>query len=80
MRTKLTLRLDDALVRRAKAYARRSGKSVSSLVADFFALLAQRPEDGSNELTPGVRSLIGVLADKPVNEQDYHRHLKKKHR
>jgi len=80
LQTKLTLRLDEALVRRAKAYARRSGKSVSSLVADFFALLGQRPADGRVELTPAVRSLLGALADNPVSERDYYRHLEEKHR
>ena len=79
MQTKLTLRLEDALVRKAKAYARRSGKSVSSLVADFFALLG-RPTDGTQELTPTVRSLLGSLGDKRVSEQDYRRHIEKKHR
>jgi len=36
--TKLTLRLDDELIRSAKRYAGRSGKSVSRLVADYCGL------------------------------------------
>ncbi len=36
MQTKLTLRLDEALIQRAKAEARRTGKSVSQLVAEYF--------------------------------------------
>lgn len=80
MRTKLTLRLDDELVRKAKTYARRSGKSVSSLVGDFFALLGRRSGSKNNELTPTVRSLLGALEGKPLNEHDYRRHLEEKHR
>ncbi|MCZ6623168.1 MAG: DUF6364 family protein [Deltaproteobacteria bacterium] len=70
MQTKLTLRLDDDLVRRAKAYARRSGKSVSSLVADFFSLLGQRKGGRMDTLTPRVRSLLGALGDESLSEHD----------
>lgn len=42
MQTKLTLRLDHELIERAKAYARRTGKSVSEVVADFFIQLEAR--------------------------------------
>jgi len=80
MRTKLTLRLDAELVRRAKAYARQSGKSVSSVVADFFALLGRREELGKDELTPAVRSLVGALGSARVSERDYHRYVEEKHR
>ena len=80
MQTKLTLRLDDDLVRKAKAYARRSGKSVSSLVADFFALLGPRNGREGEELTPAVRSLLGALGEGRVTERDYRRHLEEKHR
>ncbi len=79
METKLTLRLDSQLIRRAKAYAKRSGKSVSSVVADYFAAL----DVGNGEekrLGPKVRSLLGVLREHSVDEGDYRRHLEKKHR
>jgi multidrug resistance efflux pump len=39
VQTKLTLRLEADVIRRAKAYARRRGKSVSTVVADYFATL-----------------------------------------
>ena len=80
MQTKLTLRLDSDLIRKAKAYSRRSGKSISAMVADFFALLDERRGGEKNALTPAVRSLLGVLGDKPLSEKDYYRYLEKKHR
>jgi len=80
MQTKLTLRMDDDLVRRAKAYARRSGRSVSALVADFFAQLGRRTAGDQAELTPTVRSLLGALGDGSGDERDYRRHLEEKHR
>ncbi len=78
MQTKLTLRLDDRLIRRAKAYARRTGKSVSQVVGDFFARLDDEavPED----LSPVVRSLAGALRGGRVSEEDYRRYLVEKHK
>jgi hypothetical protein len=80
MHTKLTLRLDERLIARAKRYSRRSGKSVSQLVADYFTLIeADEPIPGT-ELTPRVRAMIGALKGADVTEADYRRHLEKKHR
>jgi hypothetical protein len=80
MQTKLTLRLDARLVRRAKAYARRTGKSLSGLVADFFTRLSEPAEAPPEPLSPEVRSLYGALADQRVAEEDYRRYLAEKHR
>jgi hypothetical protein len=78
MNTKLTLRLDEDLIRRAKAYADRSGRSVSGLVADYFAVLTS---DSPPEpfITPRVRRLLGALEGGGVDEEDYKRHLIEKY-
>jgi Family of unknown function (DUF6364) len=78
--TKLTLRLDDALIQSAKRHSSRSGKSVSRLVADYFALIDSQEAATATELTPRVRSLTGVLSGARINELDYRRHLEEKHR
>ena len=44
MQTKLTLRMDDELIARAKAHAKKRGKSVSQLVADYFYVLEKVEE------------------------------------
>ncbi len=80
MNTKLTLRLDDALIRNAKRYSAVSGKSVSKLVADYFALMDAGAPTTGGELTPRVRSLLGALAGSAVSEDDYHQHLEEKYR
>jgi hypothetical protein len=54
MTTKLTLRMDENLINQAKDYAKHSGKSVSKLVADFFALLNPEPEEDFDEISPKV--------------------------
>ncbi len=79
MQTKLTLRLDDALINRAKSYARKSGKSVSQIVAGYFSLLTDKPEKDTSEITPIVRSLKGSLKGVKVSKKDYHKYLEEKH-
>lgn len=80
MQTKLTLRIDDELIDRAKSYARRSGKSVSQLVADYLEMLPEPGGRPPRPLTPIVESLRGVLASSGLDEEDYRRHLEEKHR
>jgi len=78
MNTKLTLRLDEKLIASAKRHSAESGKSVSQLVSDFFALIDA--EDSDVDITPRVRSLRGVLAASGLDESDYRRHLEEKYR
>jgi len=81
MQTKLTLRLDDALIDQAKNYAARTGKSVSQVVADYFRLLPKGDEPvGKPEITPLTQSLRGVLREAKLDEEDYRRHLSDKYR
>jgi len=79
MATKLTLRLDENLIRRAKAYAKRSGKSVSQLVAEFFDLLGSRTQERQFKLTPTVKFLKGAFRDSDLNVEDYKKHLEEKY-
>ena len=79
MQTKLTLRLDDKLINRAKSHARKSGKSVSQIVASYFSLLDDKPKKEISELTPIVRSLKGSLKGAKIGKKDYHNYLEEKH-
>lgn len=78
MQTKLTLRLDDQLVKQAKTYAEKSGKSVSQLVADYFSLL-NASASSKSEITPSVRRLKGVLEKSKADVQDYQKYLEEKY-
>ena len=78
MNTKLTLRLDDRLIVSAKRHSAETGRSISQLVADFFAFIDAGAEEV--EITPRVRSLRGVLAGSGLDETDYRRHLEEKYR
>lgn len=88
MQTKLTLRLDEDLINAAKAYAHSHGRSVSVLVADYFANLTQQATKGDaavSNTTPTCKvtaSLRGVLQSgqgKDFDEADYRRHLESKY-
>ncbi len=80
MQTKLTLRLEDTLIRQAKRFARRSGRSLSGIVGDLFTLLEEEKEVRARALPPVVRSLRGALSGARSGEEEYRRHLARKHR
>ncbi len=79
MQTKLTLRLDQKLISRAKTFAKSNGKSLSQMVADYFALLGTGKQNNDEQLTPVAKSLKGSLSGKDIDIEDYHRHLEDKY-
>ena len=79
MQKKLTLRMDEEMIQRAKEHAKMSGKSLSRMVEDYFALLEPHEQEDGEELTPNVRSLLGALKDGDVTEDDYYRYLEEKY-
>ena len=79
MQTKLTLRLEDELISKAKFVAQKRGKSLSKMVAEYFRFITKEETANVEELPPIVKSLYGSLADTNINEQDYKDHLEKKY-
>jgi len=79
MQTKLTLRLDDGLIRKAKRFSKKTGKSVSKIGADYFQKLDAPSSDEIEGITPKVASLKGILKASSVTDEEYHRHLEEKH-
>ena len=82
MQTKLTLQLDDELIARAKAHAKKRGKSVSQLVADYFRILekVEQKPPSKKKYSPITESLRGALRGAKVDEDDYSRYLAEKYR
>ena len=78
MQTELTIRLDDQLVRAAQRHARQTGRTVSQLVADYFAAIASVASRPS-PLAPKVSQLMGALEGAGVDETDYYAHLERKY-
>lgn len=79
MQTKLTLRLDEELIREVKSIADRKGQSVSKIVANYFNSLREKPKVPKTNLTPIVQSLKGSLRGTNLDLKDYHRYLEEKY-
>lgn len=75
MNTKLTLRLEEDLIKSAKRHASILGKSVSQMVADYFYLLDKDSIDNKQRITPIVSSLRGTLKGADVDKTDYRKYL-----
>ena len=71
---KLTLSVDEGVIRRAKRFCAEHQTTVSQLVTDFLASLEHEP----GEATPVVSSLRGVLPS-GASRDDYRAHLRDKH-
>jgi hypothetical protein len=67
MDTKLTLKLDEKAIERAKVYASRRGVSLSRMVETYFLGLAEQEERARPKPTGVVAELAGVLAGKQVD-------------
>jgi len=67
MKTKLTLRIDDQTIARAKVYAAKSGKSLSKLVESYLNSVAVQAEN--KPLT--VARLSGKLKGKVAKNTDW---------
>ncbi len=78
MKTKLTLRMEEALIEKAKGEAKRRGKSVSGMVTEFFDSLKQR-KSVDKTIPPLTSALVGILKGKRVSEAGYKKHLKEKY-
>jgi hypothetical protein len=79
MPAKLTLRLDEKLIQSAKEYSKKSGKSVSRIVADVFTVISYEKLDKIPDNSPAVSSLRGVLKNNTIAEDDYRTHLEDKY-
>lgn len=79
MNTKLTLRLDDQLIKSAKEYSTKTGKSISKIVSDLFVIIKNEKLKNSCSITPTVQSLKGVLKHSEFSEKDYKNYLEEKY-
>ena len=87
MKTKLTLRVEEELIERAKDWAKSRDMTLSDAVAQFFQTLAV--QDVEPKLSPWTRRLVGAARrpgdtnPPPTDEQikkDYIDYLEKKYR
>ncbi len=79
MQTKLTLRLEDELINKAKKLAQQRGKSLSKLVSEYFNYITTKELGSENVLPPIVKSLSGSLTNSKVEEADYKKYIEGKY-
>ena len=81
MDTKLTLKLDNAIIEQAKSYAKKKNTSLSKLIELYLSLLIDSNGNQTMEVTPLVKSLSGVVK-LPKNydfKKNYKKHLLNKY-
>ncbi len=71
---KLTLNIDEELIRKARAYSQHHGISISLLVSRFL----ERLPDREQEYSPTVQRLHGILPSS-VDVEEYRAHLEEKY-
>jgi len=83
MDTKLTLRLNDQVIERAKEYARNHKVSLSKMIESYLDSVTKQNElENKNTVTPLVESLSGVI-DLPADfdyKKDYRNYLEEKYK
>lgn len=80
MDTKLTLKLDQEVIEKAKRFAQGQHTSLSQLIENYLLNLT-REEDLAVPISPLVKSLSGII-DLPVTSderKDYREHLRRKY-
>lgn len=80
MNSKLTLKLNDRVIKRAKKYAKQNRQSLSSIVENYFRILSESEELNEIEISPNVLELSGII-DLPENfelKKEYKKHLEEK--
>ena len=61
MDTKLTIKLDNDVIFRAKRYAKHRKTSLSKMIESYLDSVT-KPDSDDTEITPLVRSLSGVIS------------------
>jgi hypothetical protein len=77
---KLTLSVDEKVVRGAKRYAAHYGTSVSRMVEDYLRLVSRLVERPSEPMPPILARWHGVLKGSGLDISDYRRHVERKYR
>ena len=80
MDTKLTIKLNDDVISRAKRYAKHRKTSLSKMIESYLDTVT-KPSSKEIEITPLVKSLSGVitLTDDYDYKKDYADHLTSKY-
>ena len=79
MSAKITLYSQDELIAEVKKFAKEQNTSVSKLVNSFFESLLEKNATKTDKKASITNSLLGVIKDTKVDEDDYKKHLEEKY-
>lgn len=79
MTTKLTLTVEKTVIEKAKAYAKKTGRSLSELVENYLEAITLNEKE--ENLSPRLKKIVGVvkLPHDFDEEKELSDHYKKKH-
>ena len=80
MDTKLTLKLNSAIIEEAKKYAKESNTSLSKLIENYLSAITSNKND-KRKVNPIVKSLTGIITldDKKDYRKSYSKYLVEKY-
>jgi hypothetical protein len=81
METKLTLKLDQSIIKKAKKYAISRKKSLSRIVEDYFKGLGFQDNNDEIEINPIVKELSGIISENDIAnwKNEYTNYLEQKY-
>ena len=76
MKTKLTLTIEEEIIKRAKKYAKDKNHSLSGIIENYLKILTKEEQKGkTKKLNPVVQSLKGSFK-MPEKDMDYKKELR----
>lgn len=81
MDRKLTLKLDEDVIEKARTFARKRKTSISKLVESYLRSLTERRKPKEYDVSPLVKSFSGVVDASKVAEprEEYRKYIRKKY-
>ena len=81
MNTKLTLKLNKISIERAKKYAKKHNRSLSTLVEEYFNLISDQEKTSDLDISPNVMELSGIISIDEYYDykSEYGKHLEEKY-
>ncbi|WP_420322915.1 DUF6364 family protein [Flagellimonas sp.] len=76
MNTKLTLTIEQEIIKKAKAYAKAKNRSLSDIIENYLKFLTATESKDSEKLNPLIESLKGSF--KAPKDFDYKKELQKR--
>lgn len=73
MNTKLTLTIEQSIIKKAKSYAKETGRSLSDIIESYLKTITSKEKKPVKEIPPTVKSLRGSF--KPPKSYDYKKEL-----